>query len=310
MTDFNQLLNKILSAPKDNTLYLLEKFPSEAGLFTSNGNVFYLVRNLEQCTPMSIKTDFLKLETNIYVSAFNPSVSSFDNGHYNSVELQLSDSSESKSNLSAFINLCLAHSTYLCGKDFTSFFDSLVSLFQLPREQQYKNLLGLIGELLWIEYVYQQFGKDLSDFWHTDGVSSKLDFVCPQFCFEIKTTISDSQTFTIKHNQLFSNVKNNYLIAVVLEENNKGRTLEEVILELFNDHNYCNSMRFTINVEKEKRRISPFEMRAKRFILQKITAYRASEINPFAIIPDNVGDLSYKLDLLSAPSVSLENIFS
>ena len=69
-------------------------------------------------------------------------------------------------------------------------------------------------------------------------------------------------------------------------------------------------MRFTINVEKEKRRISPFEMRAKRFILQKITAYRASEINPFAIIPDNVGDLSYKLDLLSAPSVSLENIFS
>ena len=42
--DIEQLLNKIRSVPKDNTLYLLEKFPCETGLFVSNGNVLYIVR--------------------------------------------------------------------------------------------------------------------------------------------------------------------------------------------------------------------------------------------------------------------------
>ena len=80
MTDINHLLNKILSAPKDNTLYLIEKFPCDTGLFASNGNVLYMVHNEEHCSAMSVKTDFLSLETNIYVSAFNASVLSFKNG--------------------------------------------------------------------------------------------------------------------------------------------------------------------------------------------------------------------------------------
>ena len=165
MMDINQLLNMILSVPKDNTLHLIERFPSDTGLFASNGNVLYLVHNEEHCSSMSVKTDFLSLETNIHVSAFNASVPSFENGYYNSVELLLTEPSDRESNLNAFVNLCLAHATYMRGRNFMAFFDSLVALFQLPKEEHYKNLIGLMGELLFIEYVYLNHGIDLSTYW-------------------------------------------------------------------------------------------------------------------------------------------------
>ena len=205
MIDTIHLLEEIHIIPHDSTLYLLEKLPCETGLFASNGNVLYLVPNKEKCLSLSIKTEYLRVETNIYVSAFNPSVSSYENGYYNYVELLLPALNDLEANFGAFVNLCLAHATYSNGEEFMSFFDSLVSLFQLPREQQYKNLVGLMGELLLMEHTYQNYKVDLSQYWHTDGSSSRLDFTCPYANFEVKTTPTDSLSFTIKHNQLFVN---------------------------------------------------------------------------------------------------------
>lgn len=298
MIDIRQLLDKIELIPQDDTLYLVDKLPFGTGVFVCNGNILYLVPNKENCDSLGIRTDFLHLETNVYVSAFNISVSSFENGYYNYVELLLSKMQDSVEDLSAFTNLCLAHASYMEGKEFLTFFDSLVSLFQLPKEQSYKNLIGLIGELLFIEFMHNEYSMDISPFWHSDGSASKLDFVCPGANFEVKTTANDSMCFTIKHNQLFSNSGETYLIAVSINENNTGRTLDDVILNLLENPNYCNSLQFTENIEKEKRRISPVEMKTKRFSLKRINAYNAQETNPFVAIPDCVEDLSYKLNLL------------
>lgn len=308
MMDINQLLNKIYSTPKDNTLYLIELFPCDAGLFASNGNVLYMVRNEEGCSAMSVKTDFLSLETNIFVSAFNAPFPSFENGCYNTVELLLTESTDIESNLSAFVNLCLAHATYMDGKDFFGFFDSLVSLFQLPREQHYKNLIGLTGELLFIEYYYKNYKIDLSDYWHTNGTMSKYDFVCPLTNLEVKTTTSPSLTFTIKHDQLFSDVAKSHLIAIELEENNSGQSLDEIIMTLLMAPDYCTSLKFAINIEQEKRRISPVELTNKRFLLREILAYRACDIMPFGNIPRCVEELSYKSDLLPFKNIPLADI--
>lgn len=308
MIDTKYLLEKIHIIPHDGTLYLLEKLPSETGLFASNGNVLYLVPNNENCSSLSIKTEYLRVETNIFVSAFNPSVSSFENGYYNYVVLLLPALNDLEANLSAFVNLCLAHATFTKGEEFMSFFDSLVSLFQLPREQQFKNLVGLMGELLLIEYAYQNYKEDLSLYWHTDGPSSRLDFTCPYANIEVKTTLVDSLSFTIKHNQLFVNPATNYLVAVAIEENNSGRTIDELITKLLQNPSICNSMSFSVNIEKEKRRVSPIEISNRRFILKKIGAYRATEINPFVKIPDNVEDLSYTLNLLPFTSTPFSEI--
>lgn len=301
-------LNKIKNTPRDNTLYLIERLPSGTGLFASNGNVFYLVPNQERCSSLSIKTEYLCLETNIFVTAFNSAASYFENGYYNSVELQLLDTKESESNLSAFINLCMAHASYMKGEEFISFFDSLVSLFQLPKEQHYKNLIGLVGELLLIEYVYNNFGQDISSYWHTDGSSSRLDFVCPFANFEVKTTVGDSLRFMIKHNQLFSYPDKNYLVTVELEDSNDGQTLEELIGRLLKASGFCNSLSFAVNIEKEKRRISPTELSSKRFVLKRINVYSAKDINPFKTIPSCVEGLTYLLNVLPFKSGSFSDI--
>ena len=310
MINISQTLNTINSLPQDNTLYLLEKLPCGTGIFASNGNILYIVPNNEHCDSLGIRTDFLHLETNVLVTAFNTSVSSFENGYYNYVELQLSNIQNIEENVNAFVNLCLAHASYMNGQEFVAFFDSLVSLFQLPREQHYKNLIGLMGELLFIEYIFNEYGLDISSYWHTEGSSSQLDFVSPTVNFEVKTTSSGSLRFTIKHNQLFGNPEQTYLIAVSLEESNAGRSLENVISSLQKNPHYCNSMQFSVNIEKEKRRISPNELQSKRFLLKRISAYHAKTINPFGILPECVEDLSYKLDLLPFSNIELSNIFT
>ncbi len=310
MINTTRLLKKINNLPQDNTLYLLEKLPCGTGLFASNNNLLYIVPNDEHCKFTNIKTDFLRLETNIYITAFNLSVSSFENGYYNSVELKLSDLNDIESNISAFVNLCLAHATYMEGSEFVSFFDSLVSLFQLPKEQHYKNLVGLMGELLFIEYVHINYGLDISPYWHTNGSFSRLDFVCQFANFEVKATTNESLRFLIKHEQLFTNSEKTYLVAVVIEENNIGRTLKDIIIQLQGNTTFCNNLNFAINIEKEKRKISPTDINCKRFVLKKIHVYSAHDINPFSTVPDNVEELSYKLDLLPYSNVSFESLFS
>ena len=308
MIDISNILSQIHAIPQDSTLFLIERLPSGTGLFVSNGNVLYLVPNQEDCASLSIKTEFLHLETNVFVSAFNASVSSFENGYYNTVELQMSDSNETEGNLSAFVNLCFSHASYMQGQEFMQFFDSLVALFQLPKEQHYKNLIGLVGELMLIEYIFINNSMDLSSYWHTDGSTSRLDFVCPFANLEVKTTASNSSRFKIKHDQLFSVAEKNYLIAIVLEESNAGRTLEEIITGLLDSPDYCNGLLFSINLEKEKRRVSPIEAKHKRFVLRKVYAYPASNINPFGDIPDCVEDMSYKIDLLPFKDIPIADI--
>ena len=215
---------------------------------------------------------------------------------------------EPEADLSAFTNLCMAHASYMAGREFIPFFDSLVSLFQLPKEQSYKNLIGLMGELLFIEFMYNEHGIDLSPFWHSEGSASKLDFVCPRVSFEVKTTANDSMCFTIKHNQLFDTSGEVYLVAASINEDNAGRTLDSVISSLLENTEYCNSLQFAGNIEKEKRRISPVEMKTKRFSLKRINAYNAKETNPFVAIPDCVEDLSYKLNLLPFLCTDISNI--
>ena len=159
-----------------------------------------------------------------------------------------------------------------------------------------------------IEYIYINNGLDLSPNWHTDGSASRLDFVCPFANLEVKTTASNSLRFTIKHDQLFSVAEKNYLIAIVLEESNAGRTLEEIITGLLDSPDYCNGLQFSINLEKEKRRVSPIDAKHKRFVLRKVYAYPASNINPFGDIPDCVEDLSYKIDLLPFKDIPITDI--
>lgn len=306
MIEIRTLLQRLKASAHDDTLYLLEIISSRGGLFALNGNIVFMTLNTENCSSTNIKTEYLHLATNIYVSAFNMAVQSFENGYYNSIELYMQEDDGFIENLNAFITLCYTYSSHTEEIEFSAFFDSLVTLFQLPKEQNYKNLVGLYGELSVIKYFYDNYKVNIANYWHTDGVNSKIDFVTPQINIEVKTTRSDQLAFNIKHDQLFGNVNETYLAAVTISENNSGLSLNELIDLMLADHDYFNNLSFAINIEAEKRRISPKDAENRKFIFKSIKMFNSADICPFVNIPENVSNLTYKMNLLTSASTNIQ----
>jgi hypothetical protein len=99
----------------------------------------------------------------------------------------------------------------------------------------------------------------------------------------------------------------NFLVAVLVEESNGGKTLNKLIAEMQSHTKHFKSFNFALNIEKEKRRISPVDAETRKFSFKSIKIYDASKINPFLNIPENVLDVSYRLDLTDVPSVSVRD---
>lgn len=304
----NNIHSLISTTPHDGTLYLALELSANAAIFILDGNLFYIVRNEDECEPLNITTEYLQLRTNIYITAFSSTATTFANGYYNSIALECFKHPENIANIDTFVNLCMSHVEYMNGRDLDVFFNSLVSLFQLPREQSYKNLIGLYGELSLIKYFHDKHNIDISRYWHTEGANSKLDFVTPYMNIEVKTSQNDQLLFQVKHTQIFENPSLTYLAAISISENNSGSTLEELTNSLVTATDYCNSLSFAINIESEKRRISLNDTCHRRFCLKSILFYDAFRICPFGFVPENISDLSYRINLASLTSENVESI--
>lgn len=292
--------------PRDGSIYLIDELSDVSGFFMVKGHLLYMVYNSEKISHQNLSTEYLKLNTNIdIVSVKNDQ--KFKTGRYNLLEIIPVANEYQDELLSSFINLCISHTTYMNAKNFVSFFYSLISLFQTPKEQNYKNLVGFIGELFLLKSFAEDYDFDISDYWHTYGSSDNYDVVLPKCNIEIKTTSSEDELITIKHIQIF-NAENNYLASIIINEDNSGISLNELINNMLSNHKCFNSLNFSLNVEKEKLRVSPVDAETKRFILNEISIYRAETINPFKRIPDEISNLSYKMSLIDKPQVNIDEL--
>ena len=269
-------------------------------------HLLYMVYNKENETHHSLVTEFLQLNTNVDITAIRNN-QQFQSGKYNIIEILPIEGRYDEANLESFINLCVAHTNYMEATAFVKFFYSLVNLFQYPKEQSFANLIGFFGELIFLQYVSEVLDMDLSDRWHLSSSTDKYDISLDSCNLEIKTTSAGNELITIKHAQLFNKDKN-YLVAVLIEENNKGITLKALLDEMQNHAKHFKSLKFALNIEKEKKRISPIDAETKKFILRDVTIYAAEEINPFPNIPDNVSSISYRLDLSEASAINIETL--
>lgn len=302
----DNIKNFIKNLPPDDLIYLVEKLSENSGFFISNGHLLYIVKNYEHEKPQSVSTEYLNLNTNVEIRAFAEK-QQFESGKYNIIEYIPKVNGYFDADLESFVNLCSAHALYMDSNNFIKFFYSLINIFQYPDKQDYKNLIGLFGELSVIKFIYEQTGYDISSTWHKTGSTGKYDFVLDKMNIEVKSSISTEKDVAIKHNQLFNN-DNNYLAVVYLEKNNCGISTNQLLHELFSNPNCCNNYNFAINVEKEKKRISPTDADNVLFSVRNIFFYYAKEINPFNSVPDNVTSLSYKLNLSDSNKIEINSI--
>lgn len=301
------MLEKVKSAltacPCDGAIYLAHKLSDCSGFFISQKHLVYMAYNNEGAAHQNLATEFLRLNTNIEITAIENN-QQFESGKYNAIEILPVDGVYDDASLDSFINLCVAHTQFVGASGFVKFFYSLVNLFQFPKEQSFINLVGLFGELSFLKYASQVMDVDFSDCWHRSGSTDKYDIALGSCNLEIKTTTATDELVTIKHSQLF-NMDQNFLVTVLVEENNGGITLNQLITEMRTHPNHFKSFDFALNIEKEKKRISPIDAETKRFSFKSVTIYNADAINPFRELPENISGLTYKLDLFGLPTVDL-----
>ena len=165
--------------------------------------------------------------------------------------------------------------------------------------------MGLFGELSVIRELYKSTGLDVSPFWHADGSLSKYDFALPnRNSIEVKSSSKGDKSVKIKHAQLFALPQRVCLASVHVLEDNSGWTLEELINEMRKESNICNNLQFELSLQKELKRVSPDEVKFKRFLTNSVHFFLNSSINPFPILPDSVTGIEYVIDLSDMKGLS------
>jgi len=178
----------------------------------------------------------------------------------------------------------------------------------LPQEQQFKNALGLYGELKFMQYIQKKMNVDISLYWHKSGSYSKFDFSTDKINFEVKSILSNEIVVPIKHDQLF-NEHDNYLATINCEKCDDGETIKEVIMEMQNnDDHFFKNINFSVNIAKELKRISVVDMSEIKFRSFDIRIFEAERINPFYHIPIEVSELKYSFDLSEMTAISESNL--
>ena len=290
-----EIKSALVGCPEDAGIYLIRPLTKRSGFFMTEGHLVYMVVNYEGLEYQSLATDYLRLHTDVDIASIRAE-QQFPTGKYNALELLPCDGKYNDEMLDPFVNLCVAHASYGGNSSFIKFFHSLVNLFQYPKEQNFKNLIGLWGELSFLKYVFDLTSCDISTYWHASGSADKYDVSIHGANIEIKTSKSSDNHVTIKHSQLF-NSDRNYLAKVSLEENPAGRTLNQLIAELRGLEKAFGGFDFALNIEKEKRRISPIEAGLIKLQVRDISLYDAKAINPLPELPASISDLTYKLDV-------------
>lgn len=292
------------SNTESEELFLITRINDISGFFVHKCKVLYIVKNIEKLQINNIETEFLTFNSNIYIQSVK-NHSTFESGYYNIIQYK---GFVNDDNIDSFVNLCIAHSSSSIKINLDKFFYSLITLFQLPKEQQYKNLIGLFGELKFIEYVYSKYNKNISSCWHLGGSLDKYDIVCPDNNFEIKTIKSEDKIVKIKHSQVFNcDINKNYLVLVQIEENITGETLNELINKIRKNSSFAKCYNFQLNIEKERKRVSPEESDSLKFKLINIKIYPVSNLDSIKYIPDNISHIEYNYNLGNISSCDIKS---
>lgn len=297
----NELKMLIEDLDKNENIHLLNPLSNDAGFFSTEGKLIYMSFDSFGYKSESIDTDYLSLQLHVPIRAVDNSPT-FNDGFYNII---IYKGSFDDSNIESFVNLCTLHASHEYELAFRDFFYALISLFQLPTDQSYKNAVGLFGELKYMQHVAENFKIDISPYWHLRGSLSQFDFSNKEVGIEIKTTSSENASVRIKHEQIFGDYSC-YLVTVECEQSDIGESLHEVIVSMQSHDTMFNNLNFAINLEKELKRIAPQQIQELLFQTNQIQSYNAKDINPFPVLPDNVFSLNYDLDLSDSEAISIE----
>lgn len=265
-------------------VYLLEVFNENSGLFLHNGKVLYAEKVPVIGKSSRIDTVNLTLITSLYITPVKED-SIYISGYYNVIYFNGEPDSQF---FDSFKRLC-----YVYSKDslvnFEDFFYSLITIFQLPKVTHVTDIVGLFGELYFIKETWEKHSIDISDFWHIDGLNSKYDFQFGFMNIEVKSTSNESNTFNIKHSQIF-NDKNNLLVLIKLIKG--GIAIKELFDYYNNTSPFSTNYNFQVNLHSSFISITEQQLTLK-YELSGLYIFECKKLETITDIPQVISNINY-----------------
>ena len=302
MNKLNEIIEK--QTFEKNKLYLLLKPSLEYGFFYQNGIVYFAAKSTSGSAKESVQTAYLDMNLGVYITSDSEQCS-FETGNYDM--LAFKDRLDSPE-FDVFFNICCSYSQSPAEMEFSEFFSSLVELFKKTKEGSQKNLIGLIGELIFIKRLNDDYGINVSENWHLSGSNGKFDFSFPQFNIEIKTSTNGNMTFLLKHEQIFNNQKN-YICVISIIETGEGDSLKTLVEYFSNNDPFKNNVKFQIAIQRELLKVTEKKDKERKFVLDTIDVFDCSKLKTIGQIPGCIGNIQYEYNFSEVDSVDLANLF-
>lgn len=302
MMKLRSIINKIKSS-SDYTkeqLFMIESINEYSG-FLLGGDKIYFINKSTSTDSESILTNHLSLRTKISINTIE-NYPTFAPGFYD--VLAYNDDNE-EIYLESFIELCKMYIISLSKISFRDFFYSLLKLFEPTKVTSFTNVIGLFGELSFLEKIYKDYDISLADEWHnTYGSIDKYDFAFQKFNIEVKTSVKDNMIFNIKHKQIF-NEKKNYIVVINIELDNSGKTVLELYDYFKKTKPFSENIDFAIKLEVERQKVSDQDFKNKRFNVVNYSVFDNKEIKTINCIPEWISQVEYNYDFITQRRMEL-----
>lgn len=290
------MLNKIRNIVNnlefnENKIYLLDHIDESNGFLLNGNSVWFISKNIFDVKDKNIQTQYLTLRTNLFITGI-AETSHFNPDYYNVIMLK--DYSESEL-LDIFVSLCRIFVEKKNELTFEQYFEILIDLFQIEAKEKTLNQLGLFGELVFIKFIYDNEGIDLSPFWHIKNMYDKHDFNLPSLSLEVKTTLKSELIFQIKHFQLF-NEQDIIVVLVRVYESGNGVSLEELVSFFLNNKPFNQNLKFVFSLNVILSKVKTLAMSKNKYILSHLNFYSNKDLATINHVPTHITSLTYLFD--------------
>ena len=300
-----EIRNKVNGSTfNEELVYLLYKVNENSGFCYYNGKIIYIIKNFDNLAYKSLDTLFLSLKCNLKIESIELD-STLSTGYYNVI---FYNDNIMEEEFETFINLCYIYSE--CDKKirFDEFFFKMSSLFQIPKEESYTNLLGFYGELLFLKTCYLDYNIDLSDNWHVVNTFDKYDFcINDTNCIEVKTTSKNKNVFKLKHDQIFNNL-NVFIATINIKESPSGKTIYELIENINRYDAFSKNINFQIKLEEEKRKLNSKYANKNKFVFSDLNVYLNKELNSIEKYPRNISSRVYDYEFEGCKNIEIDEL--
>lgn len=191
--------------------------------------------------------------------------------------------------------------------------DSLEEIFTMNGEISKKGLIGLVGELLILDYFLDNNILDIYKYYHRNP-NSKFDFEFDHLNkLDVKTTSNETRNHKFSHSQLINSNYDIIIASVLLNEIEVGMSISEL---LFNIESktvdaeliiFCKKLRIEIDVNNLDDKLF-FDYESTYNSIKFFSTKSIPKIEN--VIDDSISEISYNVNLSNIESMIITELMN